>query len=76
MDQLQFYRLNSEKNSKSIDSKFHYWYKEVLSRSEFTMHNKESKWRKPSQEISEKILKYNHVLCLVNQCKRNRTAIT
>jgi stalled ribosome rescue protein Dom34 len=59
-----FIDLNSEKNSKSIDSKFTTDTKEeVLSRSEFTMHNKEEQMTEAFyKKISEKILKYNHVL--------------
>ncbi|NRT10837.1 hypothetical protein [Flavobacterium sp. 14A] len=59
-----FIDLNSEKNSKSIDSKFTTDTKEeVLSRSEFTMHNKEEQMTEAFyKKISEKILKYDHVL--------------
>ena len=59
-----FIDLNSEKNSNAIDSKFTTETKEeVLGRSEFTMHNKEEQMTEAFyKEISEKILKYNHVL--------------
>ena len=59
-----FIDLNSEKNSDSVDSKFTTTTKEeVLGRSEFTMHNKEEQMTEAFyKKISEKILKYDHVL--------------
>jgi stalled ribosome rescue protein Dom34 len=59
-----FIDINSDKKSNSIDSKFTTDTKEeVLSRSEFTMHNKEEQMTEAFyKEISEKILQYDHVL--------------
>jgi stalled ribosome rescue protein Dom34 len=56
--------LNTEKNNGSINSKFTTNVKEeVLDRSEYGMHNKEEQMNEAYyKEISEKILKYNHVL--------------
>ncbi|SRX75203.1 hypothetical protein [Aequorivita antarctica] len=59
-----FIDLDSIKNNHSIASKFTSNTKEeVLNRSEYTMHNKEEQMQEAFyKEISEEILKYNHVV--------------
>jgi len=59
-----FIDLESIKNNHSIASKFTSNTKEeVLNRSEYTMHNKEDQMQEAFyKEISEEVLKYNHVL--------------
>ncbi len=56
--------LHAKKKSHSIASKFTFNTKEeALSRSEYTMHNKEQQMDEAYyKEISEEILKYDHVL--------------
>ena len=56
--------LDSDKSNHSIVSKFTSdTREEVLHRSEYTMHNKEEQMHEAFyKEISEEILKYNHVL--------------
>jgi len=55
---------NPKRNMRSIETKFSFEIKEeVLSRSEYTMHNKEQQLHEEYyKRIGEEILKYDHVL--------------
>ena len=59
-----FIDLENSKHNESIESDFTFTKKEeTLSRSEYTMHNKEDQLNDAFyKKISEKILKYDHVL--------------